>query len=122
MRLQTLRTFWGLSKAERGIVLLSAAGLLCTRAGLRVFGFRRWQEFLLRPHRNAVQHPERDGAVDRARHVERLQKAAERQLFFRTNCLEHSLVLQWILRHEQIAGALKFGGRKQGQDSKLMPG
>lgn len=51
--------------------------------------------------------------MDRARHVERLQKAAERHLFFRPNCLEHSLVLQWMLRREQIAGALKFGGRKQ---------
>lgn len=113
LRLHSLRTFWDLSKAERKIVVLSSAALLCTRAGLFVFGFRRWQELLRGLHRNAPQHPGPGRAVDRARHVERLQKAAERHLFFRPSCLEHSLVLQWMLGRQRISGALKFGARKQ---------
>jgi len=41
-----------------------------------------------------------------------MQAAAARNLFFRPNCLEQSLVLWWLLRRRGIEAALRIGARK----------
>lgn len=119
MALHTLRRFLKLNNWERGIVLGAAAGLVATRVGLRVMGFRTWEKVLGRP----APVGERPGGgasaggmnaeMDRARRVARLQASAERHLFFRPSCLEHSLVLRWMLARHGVVASLRFGGRKE---------
>ena len=117
MLLHTLRRFLKLNNRDRRIVLGATAGLLTTRMGLRVLGFRTWEKFLrwITPEgeRRAHGSVESDGNVDRARRVARLQASAERHLFFRPSCLEHSLVLRWMLARHGVAANLRFGGRKE---------
>lgn len=118
MALHTLRRFLKLNNWERGIVLGAAAGLVATRVGLRVMGFRRWEKVLGRPapvgeRRAGLGAMAMDAEMDRARQVARLQASAERHLFFRPSCLEHSLVLRWMLARHGVAASLRFGGRKE---------
>ena len=42
-----------------------------------------------------------------------MQAAAARNLFFKTNCLEQSLVLWSLLRRHGFAAELKIGARKE---------
>lgn len=113
MSFEALHRFLRLGKNDRRIVLLSAAGFVCTRAGLRLFGFGGWEKVLNRFWPEAARQTPADRPIDRARRIARLHGAAERRLLFHPSCLEHSLVLRWLLRRERIASTLRFGGRKQ---------
>ena len=111
---ETLRRFFRLNARARGIVLDAAAALSITRAGLRLFGFRNWQRIL--EWFSPAPAPSKDAGrlnLALAHRVARLQGSAERHLFFRASCLEHSLVLQWMLRRFGISAQLQIGGRKQ---------
>jgi hypothetical protein len=108
------RRFSHLSGSERATVLEAAVGLVVTWLALRVVGFRRWKNVLDAPI--FVAHPSTLAAGDllaRARHITRLQSAAARHLFLRTNCLEQAMVLCFLLRRSGIAADLRFGARKQ---------
>jgi Transglutaminase-like superfamily len=109
------RGFWRLSGAERRVVLAAAAGLTATWAGLRLFGFRRWSNLLAQPPSSGPQNPTapRLEAIDSARAIAQLEAAANRNLFFRTNCLEQSLVLGWLLRRRGMKAEVLIGARKQ---------
>ena len=48
-----------------------------------------------------------------ARAIARLEDGAARHLVLRTNCLERSLVLCWLLERRAIGGQLRIGARKQ---------
>jgi hypothetical protein len=112
----TWRKFWSRSAVERGIVLEAAAGLTATWLGLRLAGFRRWKYALdwLAPT-NPLGFAEGDPSlVASARATARAEEAAARHLFFRTNCLEQSLVLWWLLRRRGIAADVRIGARKEG--------
>ena len=113
MLLNTLRRFLRLNKWERRVVLGAAAGLVATRVGLRVLGFRPWEKVLGRLERGAQGAVAMDAEMDRALQMARLQASAERHLVFRPNCLEHSLVLRWMLARHGIPASLRFGGRKE---------
>jgi len=110
---RTLRRFLQLNRQRKRTVLVAAMTLVSTHIGLRIFGFRAWRKFLgsfgRRPA--AVVSGE---SMSRALAITKLHSSAERHLFFRPSCLEHSLVLQWMLRREGISAALRIGGRKQG--------
>jgi Transglutaminase-like superfamily len=111
------KKFRRLSAFERGIVLEAAGGLLGTWTGLRLIGFRRWERVLalFAPPANAI-GPARNAAVEElALLVARMQQAAARNLFLRTNCLEQSLVLWWLLRRRGIAADLRIGARKDSE-------
>lgn len=111
---QTLQRFLRLDTAEKRVVLASAAALIMTRIGLRVCGFRYWQKFLTRfgtPIESTGRSAESLSAV---KVIGRLQASTERHLFFRPSCLEHSLVLKWLLIRAGIPAKLIIGGRKQG--------
>lgn len=114
MASRTLRRFLQLNQQQKRIVLAAATALVLTRAGLRIFGFRRWQNFLGSFGQRAAAKLGSDENIHRARQIAKLQLSAERHLFPRASCLEHSLVLLWLLRREGIAGILRLGGRKQG--------
>lgn len=91
--------------------------MVATRVGLRVLGFRRWEKVLgrltLAGERRGGGAVAMDAEMDRARRLARLQASAERHLFFRPSCLEHSLVMRWMLARHGVAANLRFGGRKE---------
>jgi len=119
MVLQTIMRKWqrfsNLSGFERAIVIKAAAGLAATKVGLRIAGFRRWKDMFSR-----LEPPTRRGEFtfslyETAKMISRLESAAARNLFFRPNCLENSLVLWWLLRNRGITAQLRVGARKTGQ-------
>ena len=107
--------FWRLSGYERGIALEAAGGLLATWLGLRLAGFRRWKSVLahLAPSANTTARQQTASQRESAEVVARMAKAAARNVFFCTNCLEQSLVLWWLLRRRGIAAELRIGARKE---------
>ena len=111
---QTLRRFLQLSRQQKRIVLVAAGTLLATRIGLRIFGFRTYWRFLGSFGRGPAEKFASGESIGKARAIATLQSSAERHLFFLPNCLERSLVLQWMLRREGIAANMRIGGRKQG--------
>ena len=48
-----------------------------------------------------------------AQAIARFEQSAARHLFLRTNCLEQSLVVCWLLHRRGIPAALRIGARKQ---------
>jgi hypothetical protein len=109
------RKFWSLSGFERGAVLEAAAGLTTTWLGLRLAGFRRWKAIAERVARAAAPKSGADGdaKAGAGRDIARMAAAAAHYLPFRTNCLEQSLVLWWLLQRRGIAADLRIGARKE---------
>jgi hypothetical protein len=110
------RRFWRLSGSERVAALETAAGLIVTWLGLRLAGFRRWKailEILARTKSAPNSAAEGEARIATGREASRMAAAAARYLPFRTNCLEQSLVLWWLLRRRGITAELKIGARKE---------
>jgi len=114
----TCRRFLKLKQLERKIVFEAAATLIATWAGLRLFGFRRWNEISERlarvRNRNSGGVREIQADVELAGQIGRLEAATERYLIFRVNCLERSMSLLWLCRRRGIPATLQFGARKHG--------
>jgi len=108
--------FWRLSRFERGVVLTAAAGLAATWLGLRLVGFRRWKAALARlsssPDPALIACSTEHVQIDTAKSIARMEQSTARHLFFRTNCLEQSLTLWWLLQRRGIAADLRIGARK----------
>ena len=111
------KRFRRLSVFERGIVLEATGGLLATWIGLRLIGFRRWERVLevFAPSANTTLAAQGASIQECALRIARMQAAAARNLFFRSNCLERSLVLWWLLRRCGINAALRIGARKDSE-------
>jgi Transglutaminase-like superfamily len=108
------RKFNRLSGGERSVALEAAGALLATWLGLRLLGFRQWKSFLARLLPARAASPERaycDVSAS-ARRISQLEMAAARNIPLRTNCLEQSLVLWWLLERRGIAAELRIGARK----------
>lgn len=108
------KRFQRLSAIERGVVLEAVGGLLATWIGLRLIGFRRWERVLaiFAPPAHATAPAQEASRQESALVIARLTDAAARNFFIRTNCLEQSLVLGWLLRRRGIAADLRIGARK----------
>jgi hypothetical protein len=109
------RRFSNLAGFERAIVVEAAAGLAATRLGLRVVGFRRWKAVLSRLAPPPREHDIAPLVGDSVKIVLQAESAAARNLFFRPNCLERSMVLWWLLRSRGIVAELRVGARKREQ-------
>jgi hypothetical protein len=109
------KRFWRLSAFERGIVLEATGGLLATWAGLQLIGFRRWERVLavFAAPANTTGPAQGASVQESALVIARMQETASRNLLFRTNCLERSLVLWWLLRRRGIDAAMRIGARKE---------
>jgi len=109
------RRFWRLSGSERLAALEAAAGLAITSLGLRIAGFCRWKAVLeMLARASATESSAKgDARSEAGGEVARMVRAAARYLPFRTNCLEQSLVLWWLLARHGIAAELKIGARKE---------
>lgn len=109
------RTFSQLSGFERAVAIEAFVALAISWPGVRLTGFRRWKSILERlgPRNSPA------GLVscesETALVIARMEAAAARNLFFRTNCLERSLVLWSLLRARGIAAELRIGARKDAQ-------
>jgi Transglutaminase-like superfamily len=108
--------FYRLTGFERAAVLEAVAGLVVTRPGLRLAGFRRWRAVLkwLSPA-EPVENQLMEIASESARVIARMEAAATRNVLFRPSCLERSLVLWWLLRRRGIPAELRIGARKDEQ-------
>lgn len=107
--------FWGLSGFERLAALEAAAGLALTSLGLRLAGFRRWKAVVEMFARASATEcsVKGDARAEAGREVARMVAAAARYMPLRTNCLEQSLVLWWLLKRHGIAAVLKIGAKKE---------
>jgi hypothetical protein len=108
--------FSQLNGFERAAVLEAFVGLAITWPGLRLAGFRKWKAVLewLSPQQPLLKSSITT-AVEVANTVARMESRAARNLFFRPNCLESSLVLWWLLRRRETPAELHVGARKEGQ-------
>ena len=108
------RRFQRLSGAERSVVLEAAGAHLATWLGLRLIGYQAWKKLLVRllPANNSEPDAARPENAASARRISQLEMAAARNLPLRTNCLEQSLVLWWLLERRSIAAELRIGARK----------
>jgi len=113
-KLETWRRFRSLSPHSRGLVLEAAAALTATWIGLRAVGYSRWRRALDWLVRGTVKRASAGDpvALGSALAVARFEQSAARHLFLRTNCLEQSLVLCWLLQKRGIPSVLRIGARK----------
>ena len=111
------RRYWSLSGFQRVVVLEAAAGLVTTWLGIRFTGFRRWRALAELLTRTTAPLPDVAGAgkIGVGQDIAQMAAAAARHLPFRTNCLEQSLVLRWLLRRRGIPADLKIGARKEAE-------
>jgi Transglutaminase-like superfamily len=102
-----------LTPFERRIVFQGALGLAMTWAGLRMIGFGRWKRVVARW--TLVDRVGCDGGriASICETIIRMQVAAERYIFLKPSCLEHSLVLWWLLRRHGVLANMCIGGRKE---------
>ena len=113
--MQRWHRFRRLSGFERGIVLEATVGLPVAWLGVRLLGFQICKRAFAKPHIDALRNSESSvvDALDVARRIAQLETATAESLFFRTNCLERSLVLCRMLRRRGMKADLRIGGRKK---------
>ncbi len=99
--------FWRLPRPERRVLLTAIILLPVTRIGLRAFGLRKTQSWLMRGPA-LVDKPYSNVGAGRAAE---LVDIASRRAFFESTCLARSLVLGRILRGLGVANALRIGVR-----------
>jgi hypothetical protein len=114
--MQRWRRFRRLSGFERGIVLEAAAGLLISWLAVRLLGFRVCRSVFEKPLAARNSWNSRSGEADVlgvARRIAHLEAVTATNLFFRTSCLELSLVLCRMLRQRGMNADLRIGARKE---------
>jgi hypothetical protein len=113
---QRWRRFRRLSGFERGIVLEAAAGLLISWLAVRLLGFRVCRSIFEKRLAGRNSWNSMSGEADAlmvARRIAHLEAMTATNLFFRTSCLEQSLVLCRMLRHRGMNADLRIGARKE---------
>lgn len=113
--LQSWKTFWALSRAERAIAREAAVGLTITHIALRLLGFGRWKNIVTRRITAPTGRIARFSPQVSAHRILQLETAVARNLFFATNCLERSLVLWSLLRRRGFPADVRFGARKEAE-------
>ena len=94
-------------------MLEAATALPATWIAIRVAGFNICKAALTRPLSAASPTSANvAGTLAAAQKVARLEAATAQALFFRSTCLEQSLVLCWILRRRGMSPVLRVGARK----------
>lgn len=112
--MQRFRRFRRLSGFERGVVLEAAIGLPIACLAVRLLGFRICRAAFAEPGgaaRNS-RFLEAD-TLNVAKRIAHLEAVTATNLFFRTSCLEQSLVLCRILRRRGMNAGLRIGARKE---------
>jgi len=107
------RRFRRLPGFEQSLVLESIAGLMATRVGLKLLGFQRWKKMITGLTRKKTWRATSVAPEPLAAKIAASEEATARRLPFKTNCLEQSLALLWMLRKRGIAADLRIGARKE---------
>src|SRR5258708_29416090 len=113
--MRRVRALAGLSPKEWVILAEASVLLPATALGVRTIGFRRWTAYLIK-HSPDPSIPLKDrpsNIVRRQFSICRIVRAASIRGPFRANCLQHSVVLWWLLCHNGIESHLRIGARKQ---------
>ena len=107
--------FCRLAWSERWLLFQALFLLTVTAVSLRLLGFRRWQAVLARftPARGVSASRPADALVQQGCAAARIMKMAAARGPCRTNCLQQSLVLWWLLRRRGIDADLRIGVRKE---------
>ena len=112
--MQRFRRFRRLSGFERGVVLEALIALPVAWLAVRLLGFRVCRgafEERARAARNSSFF-ETD-TLNIAKRIARLGAVTASNVFFRTSCLEYSLVLCRLLRRRGMNATLRIGARKE---------
>lgn len=106
--------FWGLSWAERGLLLEAALLLPAVAVLISLRGLRRSQAVLARmaPVRDSPNHRARASGETLARTVARMVGAAAAHGPYKANCLQQSVALWWLLARKGLKSDLRIGTRK----------
>ncbi len=110
-----LNRFRRLRPGEQRILLAALIRLPLMALALRVLGFRRLQNTLLKFGASFFLDRS-DGAGSRyndGRNIGKMVSAAAKEGIYQANCLEQSLTLWWMLRRHGIASQLKIGVRRE---------
>lgn len=107
------RKFRVLTGFEQWLVLEFITDLLATRLGLRLAGFHRWKNMITWLTRKKSWRAADVSPADVAVKIATIEEATARHLPFKTNCLERSLALLWLLRKRGITADLRIGARKE---------
>ncbi len=101
---------------DRRLILRAALILPLTEIGLRLFGFRRWKQLIEKFSRPAPapQSLPADLQRETALRAARAVRSVELHGPASPNCLERSMTLWWLLRHEGVDPELRIGARKEG--------
>ena len=110
--IHSCRRFLLLSRFERIVAFEAMLGLAATRMGLWIAGFQRWKSLMAEPGRKEMGCAGAEVSVESVARIADLEQAVARRWPFRTNCLEQSLVLLWLLRRRGIPAELRIGARK----------
>jgi hypothetical protein len=98
---------------DRQLLLRAMVLLPCTEAGLRLFGFRRWQLLLAKRHSGLGDSASATGdKLPLAQRTASIVVAASRQGLIKGNCLSQSLVLWHLLRRAGTSPDLRIGVRR----------
>ena len=106
--------FWHLPSHEKGLLLRASILFAVTGVCLRVAGFRKSKRLLERLDSSASRPAtsSRDEGIAAAARVTQIVSVAERWSFNKPTCLERSLVLWQMLRHQHLPAQLHIGARK----------
>jgi hypothetical protein len=112
--MQRFRRFRRLSGFERAVVLEAVITLPVVWLAVRLLGFRICRAAFEEPARAArnSRFLETD-TLNIAKRIARLEVVTAANLFFRTSCLEQSLVLCRLLRRRGMNATLRIGARKE---------
>jgi hypothetical protein len=112
--MQRFRRFRRLSGFERAVVLEAVITLPIAWLAVRLLGFRICRAAFEEPARAArnSRFLETD-TLNIAKRIARLEVVTAANLFFRTSCLEQSLVLCRLLRRRGVNATLRIGARKE---------
>jgi hypothetical protein len=112
--MQRFRRFRRLSGFERAVVLEAVITLPVVWLAVRLLGFRICRAAFEEPARAArnSRFLETD-TLNIAKRIARLEAVTAANLFFRTSCLEQSLVLCRLLKRRGMNAGLRIGARKE---------
>lgn len=110
------RRFRKRPQEERALILRAMVLLPLTGIGLRVFGFRRWKQWIEQFSLSACAPRASEPAIQLEMAVRAVRAVRSGELHgpVTPNCLERSMTLWWLLRRDGIEGKLHIGGRKNG--------
>lgn len=100
---------------DRKLIFQAAVVLPLTKAGLRLFGFRRWKAVMEKcsPAAPSRQTPSAQAQREATERAVRAVRSAQVHGPANPNCLERSMTLWWMLRRRGVDGELHIGARKE---------